>query len=85
MKQGIVLAVEDGHELFADNLEATRLAEHITVDGGSVSVALVVTAPDAELAHYGGSTALRNALAETNCVPMGSNARHMLRVLGKAS
>jgi hypothetical protein len=45
-KQGILVVIEDGHEVFADNLEATGLAEQVALLGGPVSVALIVTAPD---------------------------------------
>jgi hypothetical protein len=81
-KQGILVVIEDCHEVFADNLESAGLAEHVALLGGPVSVALIVTAPGAELAYYGGSAELRGALAATNCVPLGPNSLHMLRELG---
>jgi hypothetical protein len=82
-KQGIIVVVDAAHTVFADNLEATELAEHVATRGGPVSVALVAVAPDADPAHYGGSTALRDALAATNCFAMGPNGPHMLKALGK--
>ncbi|MFJ1584190.1 hypothetical protein ACIOC1_12830 [Streptomyces sp. NPDC088197] len=82
--QGIVLAVEDCRLVFADDLEATRLAERVVAVGGRFGVALVVTAPDADLASFGGSLALRAGLARTNCFPLGPGGRQMLTALGRA-
>lgn len=83
-RQGILIALEDAHQLFADNIDATRLAERIVTDGGPVSVALIATAPDTDLAHFGDSLTLRTGLAKTNRMPMGSNATHMIDVLHQA-
>jgi hypothetical protein len=83
-RQGILIVLEDAHQLFADDIDATRLAERIVTDGGPVSVALIATAPDTDLAHFGGSLTLRSGLAKTNRMPMGSNAPHMIDVLQQA-
>jgi hypothetical protein len=83
-RPGVLLAVEDCHLLFADDLEATRLAERIVAVGGRFGVALVVTAPGTDLASFGGSLALRTGLARTNCFPLGPDGRQMLTALRRA-
>jgi hypothetical protein len=80
-RRGVLIALEECQEVFADNLEATHLAERIVVDGGPVSVALVATAPDTDLAYYGGSVVLRTGLAKTNAFAMGPNGPYMLKAL----
>lgn len=80
-RPGIVLAIEDCHLVFGDDLEATRLAERIVAEGGRLGVALVATAPDADLAFFGGSVALRTGLARTNRFPLGPGGRRMLNEL----
>jgi hypothetical protein len=82
--QGILLAVEDCQLVFADDLEATRLAERVVAVGGRFGVALVATAPDADLASFGGSLALRTGLAGTNCFPLGPDGRRLLTELRQA-
>jgi hypothetical protein len=82
--QGILLAVEDCQLVFADDLEATRLAERVVAVGGRFGVALVATAPDAGLASFGGSLALRTGLATTNCFPLGPDGRRTLTELRQA-
>jgi hypothetical protein len=84
-RQGVLVAIEDCHITFADDLEATRLAERIVTAGGPVSVGLVVTAPGTDLTHFGGSLTLRTGLARTNRMPMGSNGAHMLNELRRAT
>jgi hypothetical protein len=76
-RRGVLIALEDAHEVFGDNLEATELAERIAVDGGPVSVAMVATTVAPDLAHFGGSLKLRTALSRTNLFPMGPNGLHM--------
>jgi hypothetical protein len=83
-RPGIVFALEEAHELLADDLEATQLAERIATEGGAVSVALVVTAPSTDLENFGGSLALRSALAAVNAFPMGPNGPYMLDELRSA-
>lgn len=82
---GILLALEDCHLVFAGDVEATRLAERVVAVGGRFGVALVATAPDADLASFGGSAALRAGLAGGNCFPLGPGGRHMLAVLGRTA
>ncbi|MEW2516895.1 hypothetical protein [Actinacidiphila alni] len=81
---GILLAVEDCAPVFADDPEATRLAERVVAVGGRFGVALVATAPDAGLASFGGSRALRTGLARTNCFPLGPDGRRTLTEVRRA-
>lgn len=81
---GVVCVVEDAHLVFGDDLAATRTAERIVVSGGRYGIALVVSTPGAELAHYGGSALLRTGLARTNLFPLGPAGRRMLGELRRA-
>lgn len=76
-RPAILLAVENCESLFADDLEATALAERIVTRGGPAGVSLVVTAPGTDLAHFGGNAALRRGLAAVNALPMGPDGPRM--------
>jgi hypothetical protein len=81
-RPGLLIAIENFHSLVADDLQAAELAERVATTGGPAGVGLVVTVPDVDLAHFGGSKALRDALAAGNAFPMGPDALRMARELG---
>ncbi len=75
---GILLTIDEAHHVLAGDRHATALAERITTRGGPAGVGLVVTARGADPAYFGGSTALRAALARTNRYAFGPNALDLL-------
>lgn len=64
-RPGILVVIEECHHVFTVGAHATRIAEAVATGGGSAGVSLIVTAPGADLAYFGGSGLLRGALARS--------------------
>lgn len=94
---GLLVVVEECQHVFTAGSEATGLAEAVAVRGASSGVGLIVTAPSSDVAHFGGSEALRGALTFAGNAPaMGGpdaladylafkDARHRARASAGAS
>lgn len=80
-KPAILLTIDEAQHVFAGNPQATALAERIATAGGPAGVALVVTTRGADLAYFGGSHALRTALARTNRYAAGADGLDLLAKL----
>ena len=80
-KPGILITIDESQAVFAGDPDATALAQRIAAAGGPAGVALVVTARGVDLAYYGGSRALRTALARTNRYACGPDGLDLLAKL----
>lgn len=68
---GIMIAAENAHILFNESLRARRAGRIISRIGELVGVSLVVTMPDLNIARFGDSRPLRNALTRWNVAVFG--------------